>query len=282
MITFKDLCQKYLAWVKSHQEPRTHEWYANYLDMFCTFPGVAETPAYELKPYQVQEWIDSHGDKWGNNYRGGAIVAVKRVFNWAEELGYGEGNPVKKLKKPSPERRKIYMKPEDYATILSHLDEKDPFRDLVIFVWLTGVRPQEVRHIEPRHIDIVRGRITLPAKESKGKRTERVIHIQGESLEIIQRLLASHPEGKLFRNKRGDPWTKYAICNRFHRLSKVIGKRMFAYACRHGMATRKLLQGHDHLTVAELLGHTDGSMLSKVYSHISEDDNHLKNALKEP
>jgi site-specific recombinase XerD len=54
---------------------------------------------------------------------------------------------------------------------------------------------------------------------------------------------------------------------------------MFAYASRHGWATRKLIQGHDHLTLATLLGHSDGSMLAKVCSHVDKDDAHLKRAL---
>ena len=54
---------------------------------------------------------------------------------------------------------------------------------------------------------------------------------------------------------------------------------MFAYALRHGFGTRKLIQGHDHLTIAALMGHTDGSMLAKIYSHLDQNDAHLKRAL---
>lgn len=280
MLTFKELSDKYLLWCKNHREVRTHEWYSNYINMFNTYPGIAETPAYELKPYQVQEWIDSHGDNWGSTYKGNAVVAIKRIFTWAEELGHGEGNPIRKLKKSPAQPRKIYMKPEDYAAILYNVDEGDPFRELVKFVWMTGCRPQEVRHIESRHVDLARERIVFPAIESKGKRQERVIHLEGESAEMIKALVTKYPEGKLFRNKDGTAWTKFALCNRYQRISKVIGKRMFCYATRHGFGTRKLIQKHDCITVAALMGHTDGTMLAKVYSHIAEDDKHLKDALR--
>ena len=178
MLTFVELSSKFLMWCKAHQSSRTHEWYRNYIHMFCAYPGVSDIDAYQLKPYMVQEWIDSHGEDWGNNYRGGAVTAIKRVFHWAEEMGHGEGNPIKKLKKPPAERRNIYMKPEDYEAVLNHIKNDDPFRDFVMFVWLTGARPQEARHIEYRHIDLERGRIIFPAKESKGKRTERIIYLE--------------------------------------------------------------------------------------------------------
>jgi hypothetical protein len=39
------------------------------------------------------------------------------------------------------------------------------------------------------------------------------------------------------------------------RLARQHGKVWCLYAMRHGIANRKLVQGHNHLTVAELLGH---------------------------
>jgi site-specific recombinase XerD len=53
-----------------------------------------------------------------------------------------------------------------------------------------------------------------------------------------------------------------------YRLSRAVGKPMSAYDARHGFGTRKLVQGHDHLTVAELMGHRDGTVLAKVDWHL--------------
>lgn len=74
-------------------------------------------------------------------------------------------------------------------------------------------------------------------------------------------------------------WTKYAVCNRMFRLSQKADRKLAARDTRHGFATRKLIQGHDHLIVAALMGHTNGSMLATVYSHVDKDDVHLKKAL---
>lgn len=277
-LTVNELVIKYLAWCKNHRAPRSYEWYEGHLNSFLKHTGIADLPALNIKPYHVIEWTDSRST-WGNTYKRGAIVAVQRVYNWAEEMGYIESTPLKKVKKPQAERREIYMEQSDYDTILGLLSPNDPFYSLLQFVWYSGCRPQEARHIEPRHIQMEHERIVFPVEESKGKK--RIIYLQGIALDIIKRLMAEGREGKLFLNTRGDAWTKYSICNRFHRISKTIGKRMFCYAARHGFATRKLVQGHDYLTVATILGHTDGSMLSKVYSHIDKDMDHLKRALVE-
>jgi integrase len=280
-ITFKELANKYLAWCANHRAPRSLEWYEGHINGFLKFLGDnANMPASDLKPYHIVEWIDSHTN-WGDTYRGGAIISIKRIYNWADELGYMETNPIKKLKKPQAKRRDNHMKPEDYDNILSKLERDDPFRDILEFVWASGCRPQEARHIEPRHVFLDRECITFPANESKGKRLPRTIYLHGRALELIRNNMTRYASGKLFRNNRGGAWTKYALCNRMHRLSKVTGKRMAMYDARHGFATRKLIQGHDHLTVAALMGHTDGSMLAKVYSHVDKDTVHLKKALAE-
>jgi integrase/recombinase XerC len=194
-------------------------------------------------------------------------------------MGYLASTPLKGIKKPPAKRRETYMTPEDFGQLLALLTRGDPFRDLFLFVWQVGCRPQEARHIEARHVELENERIVFPAEESKGKRVKRIIYMQGEALEIIQRLVVAHPEGKLFRNRRGLPWSKFAVCNRFYRLSQKTGKRMFCYAARHGFATRKLIQGKGALTISQLMGHADGSMLARVYGHLDKNVDFLKKAL---
>ncbi len=277
-ITVHALVSKYSAWCVKHRSRGTATWYEGHHRSFLKHPGIGEILAAALKPYHVQEWVDSH-DNWGCNHQRGAIIAVQRVYSWAIEQGYLETNPIQKMKKPGAKRREDYIKAEDYPLILKEIREGDPFREFFLFVWATGCRPQEARHIEPRHVELDKERIVFPAEESKGKRAKRIIYMQGVALEIITRLMGQYPDGKLFRNCRGVAWTKFAVCNRFLRISKILGKRLFAYGARHNFGTRKLLQGHDAITVATLMGHADATMLSKVYAHVSDDEAHLKRAL---
>jgi integrase/recombinase XerC len=278
-IALRLIVRKYLDWCGKHRAPRTVEWYQGHLDGFLTYLGnEALIPVIDLKPYHVAEWVDSHPN-WGDSYRRGAIIAVQRAMNWAEEMGYIAASPVKKVKKPPGRRRDNPMTPEDFQAFLARLHQGDPFRDLFLFLWHSGCRPQEARHIEPRHVQLDQERIVIPKEEAKGKRYPRVIYLHGPALEIVTRLMAVRAEGKLFHNARGCPWTKYAVCNRMYRLSRATGRKMAMYDARHGFATRKLVQGHDHLTNAELMGHRDGTMISQVYGHLDRLIDHLKKAL---
>jgi integrase len=80
--------------------------------------------------------------------------------------------------------------------------------------------------------------------------------------------MAVRTAGKLFRNTRGQPWTKYALCNRMYRLSRVAGVKKTAYDMRDGFCQRLLERNVNLTVVAELTGHTNAQMVSTFYSHM--------------
>jgi integrase len=222
-LTVAAILDKFLDWCQKQRAGRTYDWYRDHLQGFLNHLGASAGMEYaDLKPFHVVEWADSHDD-WSPASRRGAIVAVQRPFNWAEELGYIPASPVKKIKKPQPQRRDNPMTPEDFHTLLSRIKKGDPFRDLILFAWHTGCRPQEARHIEPRHVHLKDKRIVIPPEEAKGKQRPRVIILHGLALKIVRRLLRGRTEGKLFLNTKGRPWKKFAVCNRFDRLMLSYG-----------------------------------------------------------
>ena len=145
--------------------------------------------------------------------------------------------------------------------------------------WECGPRPQELLRIEARHVDLKNGRWLFPKNEAKGKRRARVVYLTESAIEISTRLMVKHPDGPLFRNTQGRPWKPCSANCRFQRLKKKLGTKYCLYAFRHSYATRLLQSGVDALTVAVLMGHSDTSMLGKVYQHLSHDPSHLREQL---
>jgi integrase len=182
------------------------------------------------------------------------------------------------VEKPAAVGRESRLTPSDYAAILKHINDQ-PFRDLVTFAWETGCRPQEVRHIEARHVRLDATRIEIPPAEAKGKRRWRIIYLSPAAIEIVARLMAAHADGKLFRNVDGNPWKPFAIGSRFYRLKAKLGRRFAAYDFRHAFATRKVKEGVDPITLSGLLGHKDAAMLCRHYEHVSGDGSHLRQAV---
>jgi len=280
-LTVAELFDKYLGWCKQHREPTTYLWYQKHIQAFVNFaPAVARMAVAELRPFHVVEWADSHGEKWSNAHRRGAMIAIQRPFNWAEQLGYIQASPIKRIAKPTAQRRETYVTPAEWEKIKSCCQEGDPFLDVLEFSWESGCRPQEAKRVEARHVDLEAHRVVFPPAEAKGKKRWRIIRMTPRAEEIIKRCLERHPEGVLFRNKRGRPWTAYALGGRFGRLKKHLGVRYACYDLRHGFCQDMLESGNDPLTVAELMGHADGSMVARIYSHMNQADNHLVKALQ--
>lgn len=332
-LSVAEVFDKYLDWCEKHREPRTFEWYRDHIQSFMdTVKEPDKMPVPSLKPFHVIEWADQHPN-WSNAYRRGAIVAIQRPFNWADELGYITGSPIKKINKPQPGRRENHVTPEDFADIIGHYSDGDPFRDLILFAWTSGCRPQEASQIEARHVNLEAGCIVIPKEEAKGKRRIRIIHLHGDALEIVSRLVAIR-KGKLFLNEDGNSWNRFAINNRFDRLhlnhgiaklkelgiqieplprfnrrnytdkarlvaarkehqlklrdrrkrivklARQHGVKFACYDLRHGFANRLLVNGIDHVTVAALMGHADGTQVARTYQHVDKQQDYLKKVLE--
>lgn len=268
---------QYLEWLHNNRAESTYLWYLNILQSFASaIPnGITTT---QLKPHHAQKWIDQSSTSSDSTKRG-KVVALKRVFNWAVKLGLINTNPLANLEKPPEGRRNVVITDEDYKLILKNCSD-NCFKDLLKVAWDTGARPQEILAMEARHVELELSRIVFPKEESKNKRKPRIVYLGEPSERIVRKQLVDISDGPLLRNSQGKPWNKTSINSRFRRLAKKTGMKFCLYNFRHSFATRKLQAGLDPLTVAELLGHSDPSMLTRVYQHLSHDPEHMLNKLR--
>src|SRR5207249_1836134 len=140
----------------------------------------------------------------------------------------------------------------------------------------SGARPQEVKRLEARHLELGLERAKLLTKESKGKQRARVIYFPtARSLDIVRRLAERHPSGPIFRSSKGNAWTGDSVKNAFARLEKKIGKRYTQYSFRRTWITRKIVAGVDSHVVAQLSGHASTAMIDKHYSAVAQDHEFL-------
>ena len=271
-----EIYDHFLGWCKKHRAPRTFDWYLERIEPFLKFhPGLT---LENLKPKHIRQWLDTKPD-WAPGQQRGAIVALQRPLNWAMEEGEIDSNPIAKIKKPMQGRRDEVVTQEQFDEIIARYEDQE-FVDLLTVAFETGCRPEEILAVEASHVDIERSLWEFPPEEAKGKKAFRIVYLTEKTVEICKRLVEKWPEGKLFRNTSGDPWTAYAINCRFLRLKKHIGRKLCLYAMRHSFATNALKNGVDPVTVSVLMGHQDASMLSKVYQHLARDPEYLRKAVK--
>jgi integrase len=273
--TVISLLDQFLIWIKENRAPRTFDWYYGHLNPFSKYVG--RRTVGELKPIHVTRWLATLPG--GTTWKNGAARAVCRAFNWAKKQGLIRYSPVEGLEKPAAEHRECYITEDQWAAALKILPADDSARDILCFLRETGARPIEARIVTAKHWDRANKRIVFETKNSKGKRYRRVIRLNQAAQEIVGRLAIKTPEGPLFRNRRGDPWTMSALNQCCIKLK--LDFEFFPYVLRHSWITDALLRGVDPMTVSILAGHRDASMVMKVYGHLAQQDSFLEEKLKQ-
>jgi integrase len=257
----------FLGWCHEHRAPGTYEWYRWRLELFARHVGAA-LPATSLKHFHIDQWL-AKSPGWSAGTKHGMARAVQRSFSWALKKGYVEKNPVADFEKARPGKRTTVVSAGDFACMLAAVKQQQ-FRDLLTVSWETGCRPQESLAVEARHVDIAHCRWVFPPDEAKGEIWPRVVYLTDVALEITIRLIAQCPQGPLFRNTDGVPWTTDAVNCAFIRLQRKLGVKYCLYVLRHSWANHALARGVDALTVAILMGHRDPSTLARTYQHLTQ------------
>jgi integrase len=277
------IIQAFLDWSKAHNAPKTYRGYRDFLKGFLACVDVLY--ADDLRPFHVTRWLAAHS-AWGPAGQRAAITAVKRCLNWARDEELIERNPLSKVQKPAPVRREVLIAAEDHARMLDASD--DAFRDVLTALYSLGCRPIEVRMVTAREVDLDQGVWIFPVghpacKGGRRIRRPKVTYLTPAMLNLTRRLIERYPEGPLFRNSRGDPWKGAAFKDRLRRLREKLKlpAGTCAYSYRHTFATDGLEKGIDVATVAELLGHSNLTMLSEVYGHLTQRAQHLHAAVEQ-
>jgi len=235
--------------------------------------------ADSVRPVHVEEWLASKTD-WGATSRHDGAGAVRAVFRWALRQGVIDRDPLAAMPRPKRHpKRDAIPSPEDVSRAMAAVLSAG-LRDLLTFMYATGCRPKEARTLRAEHIKRDQGVAVLTEHKTAHKTGRaRVIYLPTVAAEIAYRLADQNPEGPVFVNARGEPWTGNALGLAVRRLRERAGltSDMVAYALRHGYVTDALAKGQSSSIVAELVGHADLRMLAR-YSHLSDKHDALRAA----
>lgn len=265
----------FLDFVKDNRAPLTHQWYVDQLKWFCRSKG--SLAMEDLRARDVTEWLATK--TWGQNMRRAAIAAVKRLSRWARREGHIATDHLADLEKPSEVSRRTIPQTLDVARVLEEAGAQgQPFLDLIVTIWETGCRASEAYRVKASEVNLEAGTWTMKGKTTGRTGKDRVVYLGPRSLEICRRLCVEHPTGPIFRKQDGSEWRRQ---NASHHMRKVrkrlgIGPEMTQVGMRHLFVTDGLTNGVPIATVAELVGHVDTKMVSRVYSKLHQRQDHLR------
>ena len=290
--TVRQVVQAYWAWAQQHHAATTLRRRKPVLDSFTTTIRPMMR-ADALRACHVQDWLDSiqyqaavKGGKRGVRTTtekrlgpttvGEYITLIKGLMNWAVRMGYVYRNPIAAMPRPTARVRQEYVPAELWPRLLE-LSTDEPFRDYLFVMLSTGARATEMFTFEAQHLHS--NRLILPIEKSKGRKRSRVVYVPDQALEIVRQYAERYPDGPLFRNANGKPWTRNAIRCRFRRLRQKLGMPgLVATTLRHSYTHHRLTSGQDSLTVAKLLGHVDTRMIAIRYGHLDANAEYMSAA----
>jgi integrase len=255
--------------------PATYQVYQRRLREFKQAQGLLLV--VEMRPRHVNEWIASK--PWANTTSRTAVAIIKRAFAWATREGYIEKDPTKGVERPPDSKRPAIPTAEVVATLTAAA--RPTLRMILEAIIQTGCRPGEAIKATASDFDPVAGTWTFPGKTTRKTGRLRVVYLTPSVIEACKGLRVENPQGSLYRNLYGQPWTDKSLGDAVRRLRKKLGlgPEVVAYAMRHVFVTDALERGVPIATVAELMGHTNTAMISRYYSHLAGRTEHLRSAL---
>lgn len=275
LVSVKLILNRFLAHTHKNRAIATYKWYRRLLKSFAG-TITDRLAVVRLKRYQVQEWLDGE-DEWADNTKNAAVRALKAALNWGVDMELIVSNPITRFKAPRRTGRELWLDPEQFKRLVASVLD-DEFKQYLTFAFQTGARPQETRIVAAKHFD--GSKLTIPRVDAKGKRHPRIIYLNPAMQKLVAGLAELYPHGPLFRNLDGQPWKSSAVRCRFNRTKKGqpasgLAQRMgmsglCAYTMRHSFCTNALIRGVDVLTVAQLMGHEDATMVMRVYQHLAK------------
>jgi integrase len=278
-LSVSEVCDLFLRHSEREHTPETFAWHKRYLQSFCDRCG--HLRAVDLIPFHLTTWLDANpGWKGGRRHAAGI---TKRALAWAREQGLVTSDPFADVSVPRGGRRERVLTEDERKEILAAIKDQ-PFRDFVFAMQETGCRPGEIARVTKAEVDLDLGVWVLQRhKTAKKSGKPRVVYLTPAMVELTRKLVLKNSEGPLFRGPRGGrPFSRNNIRCRFRRLREKFPQLagVVAYSYRHTYCTAALVNGVGVAQVAELMGHTSTDMVTAVYSKLSQQIGHLREAAR--
>ncbi|CAN5714049.1 hypothetical protein BH23PLA1_BH23PLA1_37660 [soil metagenome] len=195
-----------------------------------------------------------------------AYVALRALMEWARRKKYIPSHDLDLVDRSLRRRGRRKYIPPDQEVFRAFRATTGKFREFVLVLMSTGMRPGEIQTVCVDEFDCDECQLVLwrhKVVEKTG--LPKVVPLPTTELQAICEANArGRPGGEaLFLTERGMPWTYQAIRLRWKRLRDKLGidPRFCLYTFRHWYLTMAIESGEDGAIVSELAGQSDTSSL---------------------
>jgi integrase len=214
---------------------------------------------------------------------------LRKCLAWAVESGLVEANPYLKVnkRKGKKTKREPFAKEEAQSIIKGFQQYQPHYAPFVEALFLTGSRPSELLGLRVRDVNLEKGEMTVSSVlarsddgSSSGKQRVRketktgcikILKLNERLLELFREQMKDKgADDLLFTSVKGGVICDRSFTRRYWKpvLEKLKIRYRPPYSARHTFASLALEAGVNIKAVADMLGHSDTVMLSKVYAHL--------------
>jgi integrase len=276
--TFDKAKADYLVWMKTNTRPRTQRVYTQQLDQLSkSFNGKMLS---KISTFDIERHKHSRNEAGAHVVVNREISRLRALFNAAITWKLFEGpNPTQGIQDVEESEGRLRFL--DYAEERALLTVSPPIvQDLIIFGVNTGIRiASEALTLTWANVDLKRHQLTVPAAYAKNGKT-RAIRLNSRAREVLERRKEQNQSDAsfVFSKPNGQPYKSMD-----KHLAKAVqqaglaGTGISLHSLRHTFASRLVMSGADLVTVMEVGGWGDLSLVQR-YSHLSP--GHCEEALE--
>lgn len=274
-------------WLEHVRQKHSEERYKIDCDRISEFVRFAgkKIKVEDLKPSHVSDWLESKQPlKPGTIRQYTAIILA--ALNWAssKKVRLIQQNHLKgmlELPEGGSRSAEVVWKKETFETVLRVANPA--FANAVRILAWTGARPNVICEVESKHYKKDHALWDIkdqnPARINRKKPKKR-IWLPPQAVTLVEELNLKYPEGPIFRNSKGEPWSSDSLGVYFYQLRHKFKKTkdldwqpgICLYGLRHTFATNFLKEHPDKLMyLRELMGHKDLKMIQKHYGHLYDE-----------
>lgn len=244
--------------------------------------------------YKVSEIKPLHCQKILNSMEGMADDTIKKVrqmlffiFDKAVENEMILKNPAARLTVPAGTKETRRAITDNERRYILQVAKSNPKYLYFLFMLFCGCRPSEAAEIKGMDIIEEDGQHILHIRGTKTKNADRYVPIPDELFRMLPAL--DNPFDYLFKNEKGNKLSsgnRNVLWRHFRRdLNIAMGCRVYRnqlvppypvaadlvpYCLRHTYCTDLQRQGIDVRVAQYLMGHSDISLTSNIYTHIDK------------
>ena len=226
----------------------------------------------DLSAQRVARFLDALETERGNHIRSRnqRLTAIKRLFDYiagqCPEL-WGEAErvaaiPVKRVPPPTTH----FLEREEIEELFARMPTTGPLalrdRTLLLFLYNSGARVQEVADLRAGNLELDRRRVHLLGKGGKW----RACPLWEQTVASLRELLGARTDNDrepVFTSRRGQPLTRFGIYKIVRRHAQVLATRkpasrrppMSPHLIRHSTAVHLLEAGVELNVIRSWLGH---------------------------